>query len=240
MYVSRYHICKVRELLVASNDSSSRVAVLAGAAGLVGNECLRMLVRSEDYHPVIAFVRRPLEFTHPKLRQIIVDFANLPRLPEFADADIFSALGTTMKQAGSRDAFRKVDYGVSLSFATLAAQGGARQFVLVSSISADAHSSTFYLRVKGELEDALRPLPFRSLHIFRPSLILGDHLGRLTGERVGVAVAKALDFAFVGKLKKFSAVDADDVAAAMINVARRAEAGVHIYEYEQILERAKS
>ncbi len=225
---------------MSSGAVSSHVAVIAGASGLVGGECLHLLLDSERYDKVIAFLRRPLEFAHPKLRQITVDFAHLPRLPEFAGADVFSALGTTMKQAGSREAFRKVDFDASLAFATLAAECGASQFVLVSSISAGAASSTFYLRVKGELEDALRSLPFRSLHIFRPSFLAGDRLGSRPGERVGVAVAKALDFAFVGSLRKFSAVDVDVLAAAMLNVTLRAEPGVHIYEYEQILQLAKS
>jgi uncharacterized protein YbjT (DUF2867 family) len=226
--------------LVASNDASSRVAVLAGASGLVGGECLRLLVHSGDYVEVIAFVRHPLGFSHPKLRLVRVDFASLPSLPEFSGADVFSALGATMQQAGSREAFRKVDYDASLAFATRAAQGGARQFAVVSSINAHAHSSAFYLRVKGELEDALKLLPFPSLHIFRPSFMAGDHLGSRPGERVGVSISTALDFAFIGKLRKFSAVDVDVFANAMIKAARRADAGVHVYEYEQIVELAKS
>jgi uncharacterized protein YbjT (DUF2867 family) len=145
-----------------------------------------------------------------------------------------------MKQAGSREAFRQIDFEANLSLATLAAKGGACQFVIVSSISADPHSSTFYLRVKGELEDVLKSLPFPSLHLFRPSFLAGDRLGSRPGERVGVAVAKALDFAFVGSLKKFSPVDVDALATAMLQAARRADPGIHVYEYEQILELAKS
>ncbi|HEY2121923.1 MAG TPA: NAD(P)H-binding protein [Candidatus Acidoferrum sp.] len=223
-----------------SNDVSSRVAVLAGASGLVGSECLRLLLDSANYHLVMALVRRPLQVAHPKLRQLKVDFARLPRLSEFAGADVFSALGTTMSQAGSREAFRKVDFDATLSFATIAAQCRARQFVMVSSIGADAHSPTFYLKVKGELEDALKSLSFSSLHIFRPSFLAGDHLGNSPGERVSAAVTQALDFSLVGKLKKFSAIDAADLAAAMLNAALRAVPGAHVYEYEQILELAKS
>jgi uncharacterized protein YbjT (DUF2867 family) len=225
---------------VDSNDVSARVAVLAGASGLVGSECLRLLLDSTNYRLVIALVRRPLQVAHPKLRQLEVDFARLPRLSEFAGADVFTALGTTISQAGSRETFRKVDFDVTLSLATIAAQCGARQFVVVSSISADPHSPTFYLRVKGEIEDALKSFPFPSLHIFRPCFLAGDRLGSRPGERVGVAVTKALDFSFAGTLKKFSAIDASDLAAAMLNAAFRAEPGAHIYEYEQILDLAKA
>lgn len=225
---------------MTQNAVSSRVAVIAGASGLVGGECLRQLVQSSDYDQIVAFVRRPLEVAHPKLRQMIVDFERLPPLPEFAGADVFSALGTTMKQVGSRDAFRKVDFAAAVTFASAAAQAGARQFLLVTSVSADPFSATFYLRVKGELEEELKTLPFLALHIFRPSFLAGDRLGSRPGERVGIAGAKALDFVFVGSLKKFSAVDVPDLAAAMLQAAHRADPGVHIYEYEQIVELAKS
>ncbi len=225
---------------MSSNVIPSHVAVIAGASGLVGGECLRLLLLSDNYTQVIALVRRPLEISHPKLRELIVDFARLPQLPEFAGADVFSTLGTTMKQAGSREAFRQIDFDANLALATLAAKGGACQFVIVSSIGADPSSSTFYLKVKGELEAALKLLPFRSLQVFRPSFLAGDRLGSRPAERVGVAVAKALDFAFVGSLKRFSPVDVDALATAMLHAARRAEPDVHIYEYEQILELAKS
>jgi uncharacterized protein YbjT (DUF2867 family) len=240
VYVSHKHIRKVRGFLVSSNELSARVAVVAGASGLVGSECLRQLLQSSDYDQVIAMVRRPLETSHPKLFQINVDFSNLPIRSEFAGADVFSALGSTMKQAGSREAFRRVDYDATLSFAKMAAEGGARQFVLVSSIGANSHSATFYLKVKGELEDALRSLPFRALHIFRPSFLAGDRVVSRPADRVGTAVAKAFDFAFVGQLKKYSAVDVTELAAAMLSAARQSEPGTHTYDYEQILSLAQS
>lgn len=189
---------------------------------------------------MLALVRRPLEIQHPKLTQLEVDFTNLPALPEFDAADAYCALGTTMRQAGSREAFRKVDFDAEFAYATAVARGGAQQFLLVSSVGANAHSSTFYLRVKGELEDAVKSLPFRSLHIFRPSFLVGDRTSERTAERVGTAVAKALDFAFLGIFKKYSAVEAGDLAAAMLAAARKSDAGLYLYEYEQILSLAKS
>jgi uncharacterized protein YbjT (DUF2867 family) len=224
---------------VNSTEAMPRVAILAGASGLVGGHCLSSLLESSDYHHVLALVRRPLDLQNSKLRQIEVDFTSLPALPEFAGADVFCTLGTTMRQAGTREAFRKIDFDAELAYATVAAQGGARQFLLVSSIGANAHSSTFYLRVKGELEDAVKALPFRSFHIFRPSFLVGDRSSDRPVERVSTAVAKALDFAFLGKFRKYSAVEADDLAAAMLAAARRAEAGVHLYEYEKIVSMAK-
>ena len=222
------------------NGATPRFAVLAGSSGLVGSHCLPLLLESPDYHQVLALVRRPLDVQHPKLKQVEVDFQHLPTLPEYSGADVFCALGTTMRQAGSREAFRKVDFDAELACATITAHVGARQFLLVSSIGANAHSSTFYLQVKGELEDAVKFLPFPSIHIFRPSFLVGDRGSERPVERVGTAVAKALDFAFIGKFKKYSPVEASDLAAAMLTAARKSEAGVHFYEYEQILSSAKS
>lgn len=212
--------------------------MLAGASGLVGSHCLPLLLQSAHYDKVLALVRKPLELEHPQLQQIKVNFENLPRLSEFAGADVYCGLGTTMRQAGSREAFRKVDYDAELAYATVAAQCGANQFLLVSSVGANAHSSTFYLQVKGELEDAVKTLPFRSIHIFRPSFLAGDRTSERPAERVGTAVAKAFDFAFVGKFKKYSAVEADDLAAAMLAAARHAPLGVHFYQFEQIIDLA--
>ncbi len=221
-------------------QQKKRVAVIAGGSGLVGKELLQQLLQSQLYELVIALVRRPLKLNNPKLREITVNFAELPQLPEYSDADIFCALGTTLKQAGSREAFRAVDYDLVLALAKTVAAGGARQFLLVSSVGANSQSATFYLRVKGELEEALKPLPFQALHIFRPSFLAGNREEVRTGERIGGTLAKALDFAFVGKLKKFSAIDVADLAAAMLAAARDAKPGLHVYDYEQILSLAKT
>ncbi len=220
---------------MTSNEDSRLVAVLAGASGLVGSHLLRLLLQSPGYRQVIALVRRPLEPQDPRLLQVEVNFESLPPLSEFAGADIYCALGTTMNQAGSREAFRKVDYDAELAFAAVAAKGGARQFLLVSSIGANAASSTFYLQVKGQLEDAVKALPFQAVHIFRPSFLAGDRASNRPVERIGTAVARALDFALSGKLKKYSPVEASGLAAAMVHAASRRESGVHIHEYEQIL-----
>ena len=123
--------------------------------------------------------------------------------------------------------------------AKAAAAAGARQFLLVSSIGANPESRTFYLRVKGELEEALKSLPFQSLHIFRPSLLVGQRAEMRPAERVGAVVAKALDFAFVGKMKKYSAIEVSELAQAMVNASHKAEPGVHIYEFDEIMAMAK-
>jgi uncharacterized protein YbjT (DUF2867 family) len=213
---------------------SSGNALLAGASGLVGSHCLRLLLDSRYYAAVLALGRRPLPFEHPKLHQLTVSFDSLPSLQQCAGADIFCALGTTMKKAGSRQAFRKVDFDYPLAFGRHAADGGARQFLLVSSIGADPHSTNFYLRVKGELEEALKTLPFHALHLFRPSFLMGERVERRFAERFGVALASSMEFTFVGPVRRYRPIRAEEVAKAMLAAARLVRPGAHTYEYEQI------
>jgi len=177
---------------------SSRRVLLAGATGLVGRELLAGLLADPSVDSVLALGRRPLPpellTAHPKLRSQVVDFAALPQLP--AVDEVYLALGTTIKVAGSQAAFRAVDFDANLAVARAALAAGARRAGLVSAMGASADSSVFYNRVKGELEAALQALPFEGLSIARPSLLIGDRLtlGQPTrpGERWGEAIARVL------------------------------------------------
>jgi len=243
VYVSPWVICKVRGEAVNDKGGAGKTAVIAGASGLLGSELLRQLLRSDQYSEIVALVRRPLplEQDHVKLRQVTVLFGELPHLSAFAGADVYCSLGTTMKQAGSRAAFRAVDFDAIASYARIAADGGARQFLLASSLGANSQSKTFYLQVKGETEEALGTLPFKSLHIVRPSfLVEKPQQAAPDAHAAGVVVADASQFTLVGKLKSYSAVDVATLAAAMLSAARHSEPGEHKYEYEQILELAKT
>lgn len=214
---------------------SERTALLLGATGLVGGHCLEMLLQDEHYEHVATVGRRPAARVHRKLKQHVVDFkspdwqAHLPQAH-----DIFCCLGTTIKNAGSREAFRKVDYEYPLEVGRVASQNGAEQFLLVSSLGADARSSVFYSRVKGEIEDAISELPFDGVQIFRPSLLLGERKERRTGERVAETAAKLFSFMLRGSLKKYRPVEASAVAAAMIRVAKQHPKGVNVFESDQI------
>jgi uncharacterized protein YbjT (DUF2867 family) len=150
----------------------ARTALLAGATGLVGRELLAGLLSEPAVTQVHALVRRPLDVQHPKLQVHRVDFAHLPPLP--AVHEVYLALGTTIKAAGSRAAFRAVDFDASFAVARAAHAAGAQRLGLVSAMGADNGSPVFYNRVKAELEDALRGLDYKGLVIARPSLLLGD------------------------------------------------------------------
>ena len=212
-----------------------RTALLLGASGLIGGHCLALLLRDEAYDQVIALVRKPLSITHPKLTQHGVDFDRLQDFAYLLKADdVFCCLGTTIKKAGSQEAFRKVDFTYAHETAQLAANNGATQFLLVSSLGADAKSSVFYSRIKGEIEAAISALNFASVSIFHPSLLLGERAEFRLGERFAEPIAKALSFFLIGRLRKYRAIEARTVAAAMIKIAKAQIQGVNVYESDRI------
>ncbi|SPP64497.1 NAD(P)H-binding protein [Nitrospira lenta] len=167
--------------------AGQRTVLLAGATGLVGGLILQSLLADQTVSQVHALSRRPLNIRHPKLQVHIVDFSCVPALPQ-AD-EVYLALGTTIKIAGSQAAFRAVDLTANLAVAQAAVAAGARRIGLVSAVAADARSVTFYNRVKGELEDALKALDFTALVIARPSLLLGDRDGLQQPLRIGEKIA---------------------------------------------------
>jgi uncharacterized protein YbjT (DUF2867 family) len=161
---------------MARNPSLHRVALVAGATGLVGRECVRLLSNDNVVTEVRAVVRRPLppDSAGPRVRECRTDFDQLPYHPEWFEVDwVFCALGMTMRQAASREAFRRVDYEYPLIIAKAALERGASHLLLVSALGANAHSAIFYFRIKGELEEAVRALGYRSVTITRPSILIG-------------------------------------------------------------------
>jgi len=199
-------------------------ALVAGASGLTGSCLLEQLLESDRYDRVKALVRRPLEREHPKLEQVVFDYDNPD--PEIIEADhVYCCLGTTMKKAGSKEAFRKVDYDYPLQLARMAYRNGAQKFALVSAVGANSRSTFFYNRVKGQLEADLREIPFQSVYIMRPSMLLGSRKEKRTGEELGKAVMKPLRFLFPSNMKP---VHASQVAACMADQMNRDEQGVHV------------
>ena len=201
---------------------------LAGASGLIGSHLLPLLLAGGTH--TVALVRRPLKQADPHLEQRPLD------APAFVDgASVFVTLGTTIKKAGSEEAFRKVDFDVSLALARESAKAGARQFLIVSSVGADPRSRNFYLRVKGEIEERINALPFESVHILRPSFLVGDRAEFRAGEKLGIAFARALSPILVAGLRKYKPIHAAIVAAAMARAAQEAKPGRHIYHYDDMV-----
>jgi uncharacterized protein YbjT (DUF2867 family) len=213
---------------------AGRRILLAGATGLVGGECLALLAADTTVSAVTALVRRVPAESSGYGRKVVfakVDFERLEMQGELFTVDqVVCALGTTIKQAGSRDAFRRVDFDYPLAIARLALEGGAHHFLLVSALGADARSTVFYSRVKGELEQAVLALGYPSVTIVRPSLLLGDRREFRLGEEIAKRFAWATP-------ARYRPVQARDVAAALVAAAREDRAGRRIVESAQISRR---
>ncbi len=206
-------------------------ALLAGATGLVGSRLLELLVRTGDYRRIDVLTRRALPSVpggEESVHQHLIDFADLDlHAGLFGEGHVFCTLGTTIRKAGSREAFRRVDHDYPLELAELAAASGARHFSLVSSLGASPRARAFYLRVKGELEVGIGTLDLGSVGIVRPSLLLGPRNERRPGEEI----AKRLSFLLP---RKYAGVDASLVAGAMLAMAREERPGVRILENREI------
>lgn len=209
---------------------ADRLVLLAGATGLVGGECLRRLVADPGVAQVRVLLRRPLPggAPHPKVTQAVVDFERLAEKPELFVVDqVLCALGTTIRQAGSQAAFRRVDHDFPVAVGRLALATGASHYLLVSSIGADPKARAFYPRVKGEVEQAIVDLGYRSTTIARPSLLLGERREFRLGERV----ASRLGFLMPARAKP---VEAALVAAALVRCAAEDRPGVRILENAEL------
>lgn len=221
-----------------TDRSSHRTALLAGASGLVGGHLLQRLLADPRYKRVVTVGRKALGIEHPKLRSLITDFdaieAAMAGLGETVD-DAFCALGTTIKTAGSRAAFRRVDFGYVVAFARAARASNARRFMLVSAIGSSARSRIFYLRVKGETEEAVAALGFPALDIFRPGLLLGQRAESRPREALGMALAPFLNPLMLGPAKAYRGIPADMVAAAMIIAAGAERTGRQIHTYADMV-----
>jgi uncharacterized protein YbjT (DUF2867 family) len=199
----------------APASAGSRTALLAGATGLVGREILQGLLADPRVAAVHVLARRPLQLTHPRLTAHVVDFAALPTLPPIDD--VYLALGTTIKVAGSQDAFRAVDFEANLAVACTAQVAGATRLGLVSAMGADANAKIFYSRTKGELEEALAGLGYQGVVIARPSMLAGDRSALGQPERGGEKIAMSISRWLRPVIpKNYRSVQAKDVAAALL------------------------
>lgn len=212
-----------------------KTALIAGASGLIGQQLLPLLLASARYSRVIALVRKPLPLVHDKLEQLVVDFDRLTDYQsQLVADDVFCCLGTTMRQAGSREAFYKVDFTYVTELARLAASNFGGQLLVVSSLGADAQARAYYLRVKGEMEEAVRQTSFHAVHIFRPSLLLGHRPAPRLGERLVGGLLGLLQPLLLGSLRPYRAIAVDTVARAMLRAAKDDGGGIRIHRSDAI------
>lgn len=206
------------------------IAVIAGASGLVGSELLKLLLSDSQVTEVVAVGRRSLGVKSPKLKEVLVkDLGELSGAADSLKGDIyFSCLGTTIKTAGSQEAFRKIDYQAIADFGSVAKKNGARAFVLISAAGADAGSRIFYNRVKGETEEFLKALGLKSLTIAQPGLLMGERKEHRSGEAFFISAMKVLTPVLPGSVVSRIATDVPRLAEILLEEGLVAKPGVRV------------
>ncbi|WP_420464835.1 NAD(P)H-binding protein [Panacagrimonas sp.] len=208
----------------------SRTALVAGHTGLVGRQLIAALVLDPRYASVKAVGRRAPDVSHPKLEFVQTELAELRRVQDRLGADdAYCCLGTTLRAAGSKTAFERVDYHMVVDFARAACEAGARRFYLVSSLSASPRSPLYYSRVKGRTEQAVIEVGFDTVHILRPSLLLGARQEHRPGEAIAQKLAPLVNLLLSGPLRRYRAVPAEEVAQALLSLSSRDTTGPHVH-----------
>jgi uncharacterized protein YbjT (DUF2867 family) len=222
---------QIEQTTPAHQPPGRRIALVAGATGMVGTELCRQLRNDPAFSPVVVLARRQPQVTEPPLQVEIVDFARLGEWDPSVPIDtVFCALGTTIGKAGSEAAFRAVDHDLVLEMARLAQRGNARHFIFVSSLGADPQSKVFYLRVKGEAEEAVKALGLPHVVALRPSFLVGERDEKRPGEKAVRAVGKVLKPLLFGRLEKYRPTPAQKVAEAMRHVAQAGREGFEVLD----------
>ncbi|WP_205161160.1 NAD(P)H-binding protein [Niallia nealsonii] len=210
-------------------------ALIIGATGLVGEHLLQILLQSNTYKEIIAFVRKPLEYRHKALKEVIIDFDQLDQYQQyFAVDDIYCCLGTTIKKAKNQKNMMKIDVDYPIKCAELGKQMGAKQFIVISAIGANSKSSIFYSRIKGILEEKLEALSFEALLILQPSLLLGEREEFRFGEKLSSFILPLLHPLMAGPLKKYKGIHAEKVASTMYKIAQMDQKGVVVLSSDKI------
>jgi len=213
-----------------------KTAIIVGSTGLVGSHLLKLLTNNINYSNLKVMVRKPSNNQIGKVNETVANFNNLSLIKnDLIGDDVFCCLGTTIKNAGSKEAFKKVDYEYCVSIAQLCFENGAKNFYIVSALGANKNSTVFYNKVKGEMEDAISNIGFNSVYIFQPSLLLGKRKEFRLGEKIAQFIFKPLSKIMIGSLKKYAAIESNKVAYAMNYFSINNKHGVHVISNEQML-----
>lgn len=214
-----------------------QTAVILGATGMVGGLLLQQLLQNDQFSSVRILVRKPVDIWHPRLEVKQVQFDDAESFKDgIGKGDsIFCCVGTTQKKVkNDKTAYRKVDYDIPVTAAQMAVNNGFSKYLLVSAIGANPNSANFYLQLKGSVEEDISSLPFESIHIFRPSLLMGYRKEKRTGEKFAQVVMPAISWAMIGPLRKYRPITGEKVAKAMMKAALSPATGLHVYQYDQM------
>ncbi len=215
---------------MSNSSTQNRTALLAGATGAVGRHLLAKLLADDRYTEVHVLSRRPIAAAESKLHVHEIDFERLDKYAALFDVDdVFCCLGTTMKQAGSREAFRRVDHDYVVRLAQLANEGGAQRFLMISAVGAHPKSMFFYSRVKGETEQEVMAAGPHIVHILRPSLLLGERKEHRPGEEISKQIMPLFNPLLGGPLKKYRGIQAEAVAQKLLDLALHGGSGQQVH-----------
>lgn len=210
-------------------------AIVYGASGLVGSYILQTLLDNANYEQVVIVVRKELNIQHPKLKTLIGDFNTLPEVVKDIQTDeVFIALGTTKKKTPDKKLYYQIDHDYPVLAAKLAKENGAKAVFLVSAIGANAKSSVFYVKMKGETEQDTISLNLDHTYIFRPSMILGDRKESRPLEKVFIGIFKFINPFFAGGLSKYKGIEASDIAKSMVNSANALKEKVKTLHWDEM------
>lgn len=217
--------------------NSLKTALVIGATGATGSELVKQLLDHPSYQHVITFARRPLGYQHDKLIAHTIDFNQPEQWQSLIQGDeLFSAMGSTLKLAGSKDQQHKIDYGYQFCAAQIAKQNGVSKLVLVSSPNANSRSASFYLRMKGELDNAVSALRFDQCILIKPSIIDAERPEGRLGEKMGSALLHTLT-KWVSPLHKYRPISAKQLATAIISSAQKEYIKTpHSIEFNELFE----
>jgi Predicted nucleoside-diphosphate-sugar epimerases len=217
----------------------TKKAIIVGASGLIGSTLLDILLAQPDYTAVLGIGRKKIKLTNKKLTKIIADFDHLNEWENQLKGDvIFCCLGTTRRDTPNLDDYRKVDHDYPVRLAEIAVRNGIDQYHYVSAVGARSASSNFYTRIKGDTEGALKKVGLKGLFIYQPSLLIGHRNKPRLMDNIAVFVMKIIGPLLVGRLKKYRAINALDVAKAMYKQSLKNKAGVFTYTSDEIKKRA--
>ncbi len=212
-----------------------KAALIAGATGLCGKNLLYALLKNKEYSRVFILVRKELAIKDSKLTQIIFNYENEQEYQNLPLADVvFCCLGTTIKKAGSKESFKKVDLEYPTKLAKVCSEKGYKKLLIITAIGANKQSSIFYNKVKGEVEDKIKTYPFESIFICRPSILLGDRTDVRIDEEIGKLFVKFGSVLLFGSWKKYKGIEASCVSNAMLALSNSDEKGIHIIESDQL------